>query len=831
MAVVERTETVARAPSDTTSSRATVACAHCGLPVPRGLFDPKAEEQFCCDGCRTVYAIVHASGLADYYSIRENASDENVPARTSGRSYTEFDDPVFVETYASLAGADEAKIELYLEGVHCAACVWLVERLPSVLPGVRSAELDLGRSLLKVRWDPSCVKLSRVGALLDSLGYPAHPAPAARSLEQRRREDRSLLIRIGVAGAAAGNAMVMAFAVYAGGFSDMEEQYRDLFHWGSLAVATPAVLWSAIPFFRSAWWALKVRAPHMDISISLSILAAFAYGAIGTIRSGTAVYFDSITALIFLLLVGRWLQRRNQRAARDTAELLYSLAPSHARLVEGDEVREVPVQSIAIGALLEVRAGDRVPADGRVVEGNSSIDLSLLTGESAPESVSAGERVFAGTTNLSARLVVRAEATGSGSRIGQLLAAVAEASSRRAPIIVLADRIAAWFVPASIGAALLTLLVWLFLEPGRAPEHAIALLVVACPCALGMATPLAISASLWRGAKSGILIKGGEALEGLARASLLVFDKTGTLTEGRLEMVDWVGSHMPRALVRSAESHSNHPVANAFVSALTDENLLPVEHAVQHRAGIEAVVASRSLLVGSLAFVTERVGPLPAELERAVSNHVARAHTPVAIAVDGSIEAAAFFADPLRADARESLKKLCDMGLSVAILSGDDPRVVSAVAAELGVELAWVRGGVTPESKLAIIEQAAQERLVVMIGDGVNDAAALAIAPVGVAVHGGAEASLAAADVFMSRNGVQPVVDLLLGARRTFRTIRRGLVFSIAYNTIGAALAIAGYVSPLLAAVLMPLSSLTVVTNAYRSKSFVPAHGMRDTFT
>jgi Cu2+-exporting ATPase len=558
----------------------------------------------------------------------------------------------------------------------------------------------------------------------------------------------------------------------------------------------------------------------MDLPISIGIVAGFAQSAHHTLFGRGEIYFDTLAVLIFLLLVGRWLQQRHHRAAQGALDLIAALAPATARLVEGETRREVPALAAEVGALVEVRVDERLPIDGIVVEGRSSIDAAWLTGESLPEEVKPGDRVYAGTTNRGPTLLVRVEGSGAATRLARLLESVEAAQTRRAPIVRLADRVAGVFVIVVLALAAGTFVAWSFIDPSRALDHAVALLVVTCPCALGMATPLAVSAALKRAARAGIFFKGGEFLEALARPGTIAFDKTGTLTEGRLALVSFEGDPSVKALVSAAENGSGHPVARALVAAFGAAPGLHAESVHEEPGrGLVARVDGREIRVGSRAHVE---GPRAASIfpwREALAAAAELGRPAVAVAVDGVVRAVAAFSDPVRTDARASLEALRRRGYAIAVLSGDQPRVVDAVAAELG-HLVEARGGLLPEEKQAWIERARRDGPVVMVGDGVNDAAAMAAADVAVAVHGGAEASLGASDVFTTVPGVGKVLEAVVGARRTLAVIRRGIWFSLAYNAVGVALCMAGRISPLLAALLMPLSSLTVVTSALRARTF-----------
>jgi Cu2+-exporting ATPase len=809
------------------------ACAHCAGVVPLALVRADAERQFCCHGCETVYGIIHAQGLDEYYTHKRATDEASRPARLSGRTYGELDDPTLQARHVRALPGGLAQIELFLEGVHCAACVWLLERTSRLEPGVVEVRLDLGRGLAVVTWDPLKVRLSRIAQLFDQFGYPPHPTQGASLRDLRKKEDRAMLIRIAVAGAAFGNVMLMAFALYGGVDRTIEPEFEAFFRWGSLAVSLPAFLYSAEPFWRGALSSLRTRTPHMDLPIAIGLAVGVISGAVHVVLGHGEIYFDSLCALVFLLLAGRWLQRRQQRRAADAAELLYSVTPQHARVVEVTDgveaAREVPIEAVVAGALLEVRAGEHVPADGTVERGDSSVDASLLTGESRPVRVGPGVAVHAGVVNLTQPLYVRAEKTGDESRFGKLMKMVEDAAQRRAPIVLAADQMANRFTVRVIGTAVVGLVGWLLYDPSRALENTIALLVVACPCALGLATPLAVSAAIGKAARRGILVKGGDALERLARRTLVLFDKTGTLTEGKQSVVEVAGDLTVRRWVHALELGSAHPIARAIVDHLAphaDPTLQAT--ALDHTlgAGLAGTVEGHRVHVGSPRYMGLVSIPIPAWAETKRVEWAARALTTVLVAVDGQVMTLVGVGDRLRPDAAASLRRLEAMGYTVGILSGDDPAVVATVAAALGVPAERARGGASPEDKLRTVE--ALEGDVIMVGDGINDAAALSRARVGIAVHGGAEASLAAADIFLDRPGVGPVVEALEGADRTLATIRRNMRFSLAYNVTGIGLALFGLIGPIGAALLMPISSITVVVSSFRSRTFDPAARRED---
>ncbi|QQR73489.1 MAG: heavy metal translocating P-type ATPase metal-binding domain-containing protein [Holophagales bacterium] len=814
------------------ASAAPVLCAHCGLAVPASLVRDGEAEQFCCSGCRQVYTLVREWGFDQYYRLVERQGARVEPAQVSGRSFADFDDLREQQAASESLGAERCRTRLYLEGVHCAACVWLVEKLPAVLHGVEEVRLNLGSGVAEITWRPGDIRLSAVGRALDRLGYTPHVHRAARSQDARRAEDRRALARLGVATACAMNLMFLHGALYAGDASGMAASYEAFFRWCSLVVATPVLLFAARPFFVTAIAGLRARLVHIDLPIALALAVAFVASSWNVVRGSGPLWFDSLAMLTAALLGARQLQRGAQRAALERADSLRGVAfLEFARRLEGDGIDapavEVPLAVLAPGDRVEVRSGELVPVDGVVLGGRSALDNAVLTGESAAVAVREGDFVNAGATNLGARLVVRVEAAGERTRVGALLTLVDEALSRKPKLLQITDRLARRFVMVLLAASVATGIGWWALGPEIALERVVALLVVACPCALGLSVPLAVSVALLRAARAGIFVKNPDALERLREVGTVLLDKTGTLTEGRATVARWSGDDVVLELARALENESSHAVARAFRGAAARplRAVRAVADVVEAPGkGISGSVDAHRVAVGSRTHMDEVGAIVPATAVAAADGMVAERLSPVFVAVDGVVGGVAGIGDALRADARTTVDALRARGIRVRILSGDHAEVVARVGAELGLAPADALGGLTPEVKRDLVAaQVAESRgrgHVVMVGDGVNDAAALALADVGVAVHGGTGATLVAADVVLTREGVAPVLDLLDGARRVRRVVRRNLGFSLVYNAGASALAIAGMVGPLLAAVLMPISSLAVVLSSAFGRSF-----------
>ncbi len=803
-------------------AHAVISCAHCDLPVPKGLINTDAEHQFCCGGCESVFNVLHGAGLDGYYGIRDAVKPDAQPASISNASYEELDDPAFQSACVTNLPGGQCETELLLEGMHCAACVWLIERLPRVCPGVLESRANIRTRSAVVRYAPDRVALSSVARALSKLGYAAHPARGAGAREARKSEDRKFLIRVGVAGAIAGNVMLLAIALYGGALSGIDPFWEHTLRYYSMALGMLALVWPGRTFFVGALAALRTRTAHLDIPVALALAVGGIWGTYNTLTRTGEIYFDSLAVLVFLLLVGRWVQHRQQRSAADQVELMLTLTPTSAvRELEDGATKRVPIEAIEVGMLVRVEAGGSIPADGVIVTGTTQIDNALLTGESRPVTRSNGDDVIAGATNIASPIVLRVSAVGASTRAAKLMEMVASATAHKAPIVLFADRIASRFVVIVITLAAITFTMWALRSDVRTGiEYATALLIVTCPCALGLSTPMAMSIALGRAAKRGVLLKSASAVEAMSDprgySGAMVLDKTGTLTQGRTRIVE---QHCEYDLLRCAaaiESGSNHPLARAIVEQLGET---PIPHAQDITqtpgAGIAGLVDGRRVWVGSPGFVGAQVELGQTSFD-SVQTMLDRSLTPVVIADDSGCCGVLGIGDPLRDDTCAAIAALQSRGWLLYLCSGDHPQIASHIAAQVGIEHAI--GGASPERKAELVQTLRDQghRRIVMVGDGINDAAAMALSDVGIAVHGGAEAAMQAADVYLTAPGLMPIETLCDLSKHTMKTIRIGLGVSLCYNTVAASLAMLGLISALIAAIIMPLSSLSVIALATR---------------
>jgi Cu2+-exporting ATPase len=761
-----------------------------------------------------VWTSLHACGLEAYYTLR--AAEHAVGNRPIERTLAWLDHDAFQTRHVRALDGGRCAVELRLDGMRCGACLWLLESLPRLERGVLRSRVDLGRSVIELEWETGKVRLSTIAERLARLGYDTWPIGSTASRDAWRAQDRRWLIDLGVAAAISGNVMAIAFALYGADVSWMDAPTRQFLQWTSVGLAALSIAWPGRIYLRNAVAAIRSRTPHVDVPIALALLAGLGGGLGMTIAGRAGVYLESVTMLVVLLLAGRFVQFRQQRRARHELELLCALVPQAAQRMTSDgSVEEVPADALQPGDLVRVADGDASPADGTLVQSTGHVDLQWLTGESRPVSLSEGDDVPAGARAVGGPLMVRVVCSGDDTRAAGMTRLVESAMRSRAPVVEFADRIAGWFLACVIILTAITGVVWWHIDADRAPGIVVAMLVVTCPCALGLATPLTMVASLGKAARAGILVRAGDVFERLARSGTIILDKTGTVTEGRMAVLDSFGDDEAIRLAATLERHGRHPVARA-IAQLPHNAPGGVSEVREHAGrGIEGRVDGRSVSVTS---VRAAAGLAP-ELARAAARFAESCLTPVVITVDGRPRAVVGIGDPLRTDAAGLVTSMRSRGWTVLMASGDVVPVVASVAGSLGIDVRDAHAACTPEAKLSVVRRT-HAHPVVMVGDGLNDLPAMAAADVSIAVRQGARSTVDAADVSLAGGGVASIVALMDGARRTMRTIHVNFAVSLAYNVVGAVLAATGTISPWIAAIMMPLSGLTVTAIALRMPRF-----------
>ena len=812
---------VTPAESDEKLNHRVLPCKHCGEMTSRAK-DKVTNEVFCCSGCQGAYQLIRGLGLDNFYSLRDQGGSEGLARPKPEQDFRSFDSLEFLgESAPKACGEGIVRSKLTIQGLHCAACSWLIEQALTREAGVLSARVRINKHSLEIVFDPSVCNLSQVAKLLNSLGYQLVPWRKDSLETAVAKENRQLLIQIAIAGFFAANAMWIAIALYAGA-NAFAGRFLSLV---GIGLGLLSVVGPGRTFLNGAVNSIQTRSPHMDLPVALGLVIGSAAGIWQAITASGPIYFDSIAMLVFLLLLGRWLKFRQQRSASQAVDLMLRLVPRSAHkldqtLGEKSSSQVVSADSLAAGDWIEVRTGESIPADGilrakpSLSQTEAEVDCSLLTGESKSVTKLPGESLFAGALNVGPPLVLEVTASGADSRIGKVMLQVEEAAHQRVPIVMLADRIGAVFVVVVAALASLTFLLWVGQGFEVAAANSVALLIVACPCALALATPLVIAVSIGQAANRGILVREGGSFQSMTKPGMLWLDKTGTLTTGKQSVTSFSGDRYAVELAAALERDCVHPIAGAILHyAQADPSSHAVDFIEAYSNGRKGVVDGHEILVGNLRRI-EHAGCYISKDQVDYVHELSQAgESPCLIAIDQKVEAVLGLSDPVEPSARTILDRLKAQGWRVGILSGDHPDIVAQVGEKLGLEADLCRGGLTPEEKLAQVRHSAQDRKVVMVGDGANDAAALAAADVGIAVRSGVEASLFAAPVILNC-GFDRLHEVFSGAKQTQRAIVTTFAVSLAYNVIAVALAMFGVITPLLAAVFMPISSLSVLALA-----------------
>lgn len=801
----------------------TAPCFHCGLPVPPDTDFPiryrQRQEAACCAGCQAVAQTIIDAGLSDYYEHRteEARQAEPLPADLL-QQIRLYDNEELQRSFVSRGDGEEREAALMLEGITCAACVWLIEHRLGRLPGVTAVDINYSTHRARVRWDNQQNQLSHILQAVADVGYRAHPYDAERQEALHQKERKQALGRLWVAGLSMMQVMMYAVPIYLAPDGEIAPDYLWLLHWASFLLTLPVIVYSAVPFYRGTWRDLKARRVGMDTPVTLGILTAFGASSWALFqRVEHGIYFDSVSMFVFLLLGGRYLEGIARRRAGAATESLVKLVPAFAHRVPGwptqQDAHETPVSQLAAGDVILIKPGETVPADAEVLQGRSATNEALLTGESLPVNKAQGDILIAGSVNSASPLYARITRVGQDTRLASIVRLLDHALAEKPRLARLADRFAGWFVLALLLAAAASYVLWHGTDPDRALWIMVAVLVISCPCALSLATPAALTAATGHLAQLGVLTTRGHALETLARASDVVFDKTGTLTHGDMRLTgshSWRGDTAPAlSLAAALEAGSEHPIARALLAAAPGTPAAADLVSVAGQ-GVEGVVDGHRYRLGRPDFVAALSGdapPRPAGWPRDV--------TTVALGdADGWL---ALFAvgDTLRGDAAATVAALQQAGLRVHLLSGDAADTAQAVAGRLGI--GEVCGAASPEDKLDYVAALqAQGRRVLMLGDGVNDAPVLSRADVSIAMGGGTDVARDSGDMVLIGDTLAPLASAVSLSRRTLRVIHQNLWWAALYNLLALPLAISGHVTPAWASLGMAASSLLVVGNALR---------------
>lgn len=801
------------------------SCYHCGLPIPDDLElsvtingEPRA---MCCYGCQAVAQSIVDNGLEDYYRSRDALPESPREAMpTILEQITLFDHADFQKSFVKELGENEREASLMLEGITCAACIWLNEQHIGKLPGVTAININYASRRARVRWDDSRIKLSDILLAVAAIGYRAFPYDAAKNEEISRNERRDAMWRLWVAGFGMMQVMMYAYPVYIAN-GDMSADIELLMRWASLVLTLPVVFYSSAPFFRNAWRDLRLRRVGMDVPVALGVGVAFLASCWATLTQAGEVYFDSVTMFVFFLLGGRYLEMNARQKALSVTEALTKLLPAFAQKMPNFPVDREPVQvvvaDLTVGDYVLVRPGEIIPADGKVVEGVSYANEALLTGESLPVAKRPDDIVTGGSINAESPLVVQVEQVGVGTRLSAIIELMERASLEKPRIVEIADRIASYFVGTLLVVAVLTAVGWYLVDPTQALWITVSVLVVTCPCALSLATPIALTVTSGALARDGLLVTRGHAIETLARATHFVFDKTGTLTTGKMHLLDVVpfaglGREDCLELAAALEQASEHPLALALRQAVPSARYQASDSISEPGQGVEAVVDGCRFRIGRPDYALALGG---LALPDGAAAWLDSGDTAILLADAERCLALFLIGDEVRPEARRLIDDLRKAGRQVTLLTGDAPSVANRVAETLGIR--DVRAGATPAGKHQCVSSLqANGAVVAMVGDGVNDAPVLAQAQVSIAMGGGAQLARTQSDLILLSENLAHLNRGFKRAGFSLLVIRQNLWWSFFYNIVALPAAITGYVTPWLAGIGMSLSSLLVVLNSLR---------------
>jgi len=798
-------------------------CFHCGLPVPKGtnyaVEINHKPQAMCCMGCESVAKAIVENNLESFYAFRTDKSskvEDLVPEEL--RQLTIYDDDAlqqsFVRQTSDESGAAIREASLILEGIVCAACVWLNEHHVKQLTGVIDFRINYSTHRASLKWDNHQIHLSDILKEITHIGYHAHPFDSGRMESLQKKEKSTALRRIAVAGIGMMQVMMTALALYIGEVSDMDSHMTQLLRWIGLIITTPVVFYSSKVFFISAWRDIRRRQLGMDVPVAIAIGAAYLASVWATVSNTGAVYFDSVTMFTFFLLVGRFLEMGARHQSGQVADELIRLIPVTATRIDDDNTHSlVAVNELELGDRLLIKPGEVIPADGIIIEGQSSINESLLTGESLAIQKKPQDTVTGGTHNIESPLTMRVDKLGDSTVLSSIVRLLERAQSEKPSLARFADRFAAWFVGIMLLIATSVFAFWWFYAPSNAFWVTLSVLVVTCPCALSLATPAALTTATGALTEKGVLTTRGHALETLAKVTHIFFDKTGTLTHGNIVVSDiqLLGEQSKQycqQLAAGLEASSAHPIAKALLKNV-DSKISFQQSKAESGRGIEGVFEGEKYRIGTVAYVSEIAGELD-------DKRLAKEDGSAVYLVKKSQWLAKFILeDELREEAKQAISDLQAMDIKITLLSGDKQNVVDNIANKLGIQQAL--GELLPEQKLHHLQQSqSNNEIVAMIGDGVNDAPVLAGAQVSIAMGKGSQLAQVSADMILLSENLSLLAEAIQTAKDMQSVIRQNFAWAIFYNALAIPLAASAVLAPWMAALGMSFSSLIVVLNALR---------------
>lgn len=791
-----------------------IACSHCRLEFEQEemIREQNGDEKlfFCCKGCQGVYHLLKEEGLGSFYD--KLGSSHLEPPKNLPEDSARFDFEGFQKRYVETRGDGYKEISLIIEGIHCAACVWLNEKILIRSDGVVEAHINFTNNKAKIVWDDSKIKLSAIIDKIRAIGYDALPYDSKIQEESANRLRRQNYTKMIVGVFATMNIMWIAVALYAGYFSGIEQTHKNILHLAEFILASVTLFYSGSIFYKGAYVGLKNGFVTMDTLVATGSTLTYGYSIYAALTHTGESYFDSVTMIITFVLVGKYLETLSKKQAIDTLDKLTSLIPTEVSVVKNGNVEYVQIESVAIGDTIEMRAGDVAALDGSVEFGEANFDESTLSGESEPVLKAKGSNIVSGSKNIDG--VVRYVVTKDfrNSSFSQIVKLLSESLEKKPKIESTANNLSRYFSITILSLAAFTFFWWAFFcEAGfeRALVVSVSVIIIACPCALALATPIASVIGLYTAAKKGAVFKSSSMLETIAKADYLLLDKTGTLTEGRPKVVnETVFGEYDKNILASLVASSKHPVSEGVAAHLGIKST-PLEGAKELRSkGIEYEEGRQKIVGGNIEYLSAHGVKIEFSSDKTV----------FAYAQNGELKAVFELEDKIKEGAKELIAKIKEVGIKPVMLTGDNELSASRVATKLGIF--EYKSKMTPEEKLRYVGTLQQSgSVVIMAGDGINDSLALARADIGIAMASGAEINLQTSDVVLLKNSLNELKEAIFIGRKTYKTIKQNIAVSIVYNAVTIPLAMAGFVIPLVAAISMSFSSILVVLNSTKIKS------------
>lgn len=788
-----------------------VKCDHCHLEFDDSMMIHDGEYRFCCNGCRGIFHLLKDEGLESFYSKMGDTTLS--PPTEAYEASTNFDTPAFHERFVTLSKERLNQVSLVIEGIHCAACVWLNEKALHKMEGVIEAHINYTNNKARITWDPLTVNLSSIIDMIRAIGYNAFPYDASLQEVRANKERKEYYLRMAVATFATMNMMWIAVAQYAGYFTGITQEIKTILNVAEWVLATPVLFYSGWVFYRGAYYGLKNKAVTMDLLVVTGSSLAYLYSIYITVLEKGEAYFDSVAMIITFVLFGKFLEVLSRKNAADTLDIIGKHIPREVSIVEGESIRSVDVNEVKEGDVIVIRSGERSAIDGEVISGEGSFDESNLTGESEPIFKRIGDRIISGTTSIDALIHYRATKDFAHSTLSNLVNLLENAMAQKPSIEQLANRLSQHFSSTILFLAIGTFWGWYFWPHSfdRSLMVGISVIIIACPCALALATPVATLVGLALGAKRGILFKSAAQIETMAKATMVVLDKTGTITQGRPEVV-YATIHSPFEIgaLHTLVSSSKHPISRGVMEYLEriEEGIdsFSIEETREIPARGMVGRYNGGMIAGGNAMLMQELGlHVDASSDKSLFYY----------AVDNTLVATYELRDLPKERAFESIAALKGSSLRVVMLTGDHEAAALRVASEVGIEEVYAH--LTPEGKAAFIESAHNEgHIVVMAGDGVNDLLALACADIAIAMGNGSDIAIEVSDVVLMNDSLTSLAEAFGISRKTYGLIKQNLAISLVYNSITIPLAMMGYIIPLIAAISMSFSSLLVVGNSMR---------------